>query len=226
MRKPSLSNDYQQKNYGSDLGIRAPLRAGSNALLIKFEKTMLGCDMELRSARVVMRLGRPEDVPEILRFYEANRSHLAQWEPVRNPDFYTEDHWTERLDQQHCDFDNGMAYPTFLFATDRPDHVIGCVNFSNFIRGVKQSCTLGYAIDHEAQGKGLMREILPVAFAYVFGSLALHRIEANYMPHNVRSGKLLRHLGFIVEGYARDYIKIAGSWQDHVLTSLVNPADA
>ncbi|MBM3275348.1 MAG: GNAT family N-acetyltransferase, partial [Candidatus Sericytochromatia bacterium] len=159
---------------------------------------MLGCDMELCSARVVMRLGRPGDVPAIVRFYEDNRSHFAQWEPVRNPDFYTEEHWIERLDRQLCDFDNGMAYPTFLFARDRPDRVIGSVNFSNFIRGVKQSCTLGHSIAEEEEGKGLMREILPVAFDYVFGDLALHRIEANYLPHNVRSGKLLRHLGFVV----------------------------
>jgi ribosomal-protein-alanine N-acetyltransferase len=45
---------------------------------------------------------------------------------------------------------------------------------------------------------------------------------ANYMPANERSGKLLKRLGFTVEGYARDYLFIAGAWQDHVLTSLAN----
>lgn len=47
---------------------------------------------------------------------------------------------------------------------------------------------------------------------------------ANYVPTNERSGRLLRRLGFTVEGYARDYLFIDGAWRDHVLTSLTNPA--
>lgn len=33
---------------------------------------------------------------------------------------------------------------------------------------------------------------------------------------------LLKRLGFVVEGYARDYLMINGLWQDHILTSLVD----
>lgn len=50
----------------------------------------------------------------------------------------------------------------------------------------------------------------------------MHRIMAAYLPYNQRSGKLLKRLGFIVEGYARDYLTIDGQWQDHILTSLTN----
>ena len=44
---------------------------------------------------------------------------------------------------------------------------------------------------------------------------------ANYMPHNSRSAALLFRLGFEKEGVARSYLKIAGKWQDHVLTSKI-----
>ena len=30
-------------------------------------------------------------------------------------------------------------------------------------------------------------------------------------------------LGFVVEGYARDYLLIDDRWQDQILTSLINP---
>jgi ribosomal-protein-alanine N-acetyltransferase len=43
------------------------------------------------------------------------------------------------------------------------------------------------------------------------------------MPRNERSAALLRRLGFSVEGLARDFLLIAGRWEDHVLTSLINP---
>jgi ribosomal-protein-alanine N-acetyltransferase len=43
------------------------------------------------------------------------------------------------------------------------------------------------------------------------------------VPTNERSGRLLRRLGFVVEGYARDYLFIGGQFRDHVLTSLTHP---
>ncbi|MDG2718812.1 30S ribosomal protein S5 alanine N-acetyltransferase, partial [Vibrio parahaemolyticus] len=49
------------------------------------------------------------------------------------------------------------------------------------------------------------------------------RIQAGYMPHNKRSEAVLEHVGFNREGYAKDYLLINGEWQDHVLTSLINP---
>jgi ribosomal-protein-alanine N-acetyltransferase len=42
------------------------------------------------------------------------------------------------------------------------------------------------------------------------------------IPSNIRSGKLLDKLGFQKEGVAKSYLKIAGPWQDHVLTSKLN----
>ncbi len=58
---------------------------------------------------------------------------------------------------------------------------------------------------------------------YAFRELRLHRIMANYRPENGRSGRLLERLGFVREGYARDYLFIDGAWRDHVLTSKTNP---
>jgi ribosomal-protein-alanine N-acetyltransferase len=46
---------------------------------------------------------------------------------------------------------------------------------------------------------------------------------ANYMPHNERSKNVLKRLGFVQEGYAKEYLLINGQWQDHILTSITNP---
>jgi ribosomal-protein-alanine N-acetyltransferase len=85
-------------------------------------------------------------------------------------------------------------------------------------------CNLGYGLAEKRQGEGIMREALELAIDYAFKHMNLHRLQANYMPHNRRSGGLLRRLGFTVEGYARDYLFLNGAWEDHVLTSLTNPA--
>ena len=90
-------------------------------------------------------------------------------------------------------------------------------------QGVSYSCSLGYSLAEDGQGKAYMHEALEAAIHYVFDDLNLHRVNANYMPHNRRSGNVLKRLGFTVEGYARDYLLINGKWEDHILTSLINP---
>ena len=50
--------------------------------------------------------------------------------------------------------------------------------------------------------------------------LRLHRVQANHLPENQRSARLLQRLGFRVEGLAREYLYINGAWRDHVLTAL------
>lgn len=82
---------------------------------------------------------------------------------------------------------------------------------------------IGYSLAADAQGHGYMVEAVRGAVAYAFRELRLHRVMANYMPHNRRSGAVLRRAGFTVEGYARDYLRIDGRWEDHVLTAIVNP---
>ncbi len=93
---------------------------------------------------------------------------------------------------------------------------------SQIFRKGFQAAYLGYGIDHDKQRQGLMFEAISAALDYVFNDRNLHRIMANYMPTNERSGNLLKRLGFRVEGYAKDYLLINGSWRDHVLTSLTN----
>ena len=84
----------------------------------------------------------------------------------------------------------------------------------------KQRLSAGY--EDFLQGKGIMFEILSAAIPYIFFRLNIHRIMANYMPVNKRSGALLERLGFEREGIAKAYVQIAGKWEDHVLTSLIN----
>ncbi|MEZ1649930.1 ribosomal protein S5-alanine N-acetyltransferase, partial [Enterobacter hormaechei] len=90
----------------------------------------------------------------------------------------------------------------------------------NVVRGSFHACYLGYSIGQKWQGQGLMYEALTVAIRYMQRTQHIHRIMANYMPHNQRSGNLLARLGFEKEGYAKDYLLIDGEWRDHVLTAL------
>ncbi|MGB3767173.1 MAG: GNAT family N-acetyltransferase [Phormidesmis sp.] len=179
--------------------------------------------LQLQSSRLIIRHGQPKDISAILAYYRDNQAHLAPFEPLKPSAFYTRSYWEESLDQRLLDTQEGRSLRLFVFLRELPDVLIGTINFNNCMRGVFQSCTLGYSLSEKAQGHGYMTEALQVVIQHVFSEIKLHRIGANYLPHNQRSANLLKRLGFSVDGYARDYLYIAGQWQDHILTSLVNP---
>jgi ribosomal-protein-alanine N-acetyltransferase len=82
---------------------------------------------------------------------------------------------------------------------------------------------LGFAIDREFEGRGLMREALAASIDWLFGTLNLHRVQASHRPENERSRRLLARLGFEREGLARQYLFIDGAWRDHVINAKLNP---
>lgn len=178
----------------------------------------------LTADRVVLRMAVDNDIPAIIDYFTANREHLAPFSPIRPPTLLTETFWQQQIARNHDDFAGDRSLRLCIFDRTQPQRVIGEANFNGFMRGVGQFCYLGYSIAAEYQGGGYMTEALQVALRYVFDELHMHRILANYLPHNQRSGRLLRKLGFAVEGYARDYLLINGEWQDHIMTSLINPS--
>jgi len=177
----------------------------------------------IETARLSLCLPPPEAASRMLAYATENDEYLARWSPPRPTAYFTEEYWRKHLQTAREEFREGSAVRFVLQQRDAPEETfVGVCNFSQIFRGPFLACYLGYHLDHRFVGKNLMHEALTAAIAYMFNEQKLHRIMANYMPANERSGKLLKRLGFTIEGYARDYLFIAGAWQDHVLTSLAN----
>jgi [ribosomal protein S5]-alanine N-acetyltransferase len=176
----------------------------------------------INSERLFLRLGTKEDISYIVNYFKSNEDFHNPFSPLRPEAFFTEEFWNKQLELDVVEFVNDYSLKLFIFKKGNLREVIGNINFRNFTRGAAQYCTLGYSLAQSQQGKGLMTEALESAIKYVFHELNIHRIMANYMPHNRRSGNLLKRLGFVIEGYARDYLMINGQWEDHILTSLTN----
>ncbi len=176
----------------------------------------------IETERLFLRLPAPEEADVMTAYRVENREHLAPWEPQRSPEFYTVSYWEKQIRHMHAELFQGHSLRLSMFLKEKPrGPVIGVINFTQVMRGVFQSCYLGYGIDHRYEGRGCMYEGLKAALEYVFTHFEMHRIQANYMPRNERSGRLLKKLGFTVEGYARDYLKIAGQWEDHILAAKI-----
>nr|WP_239538507.1 GNAT family N-acetyltransferase [Dyella mobilis] len=176
----------------------------------------------MQTLRTRIRLAEESDAAMLLQYRVENRAHLAPWEPLRESEYYTLGHCTKTIVEGRTLASQDRGYP--LIVVDPDDRrILATVTFANVVRGAFQACHLGYGVAVDVQGQGLMREILGPGIAWAFGELGVHRVMANYLPHNERSARLLASLGFEREGYAKRYLQIAGQWQDHVLTALVRP---
>lgn len=153
-------------------------------------------------------------------YYLRNKNHLKTWEPQREDSFYTLEFWQAQVQDSMDLFSNKQAV-RLVTLNIAEDKVIATCNFSNIVWGCFQACHLGYSIDKDSEGQGIMFAVAQAGIEYMHKHFKLHRIMANYIPENKRSAKLLKRLGFEKEGYAKDYLKINGKWRDHVLTAKI-----
>lgn len=159
----------------------------------------------------------------VTAYFARNRSYMQPWNPLVDDAFFTVDWQAARLENDLAMFQADRAVRFWLFEQidTRLERVIGHVALSNIIRGALQGCHLGYMIDQAEAGKGLITEAAQCVIAYGFTDLGLHRIEANIMPRNHASLRVVEKLGFTREGFSPRYLRINGVWEDHYRYGLV-----
>ena len=176
----------------------------------------------LRTERLILRFAEDTDIPEIFRYFRENEERFAPTHPRKEADFYSEVFWRDRISKAKLDFENGKSVRLIMLSSTSENGIVGTINLNEIVRGLFQASYVGYDISGCYEGQGLMREGMQRVVEFAFSELNLHRLMANYQPSNIRSGNLLKRLGFIVEGTAGAYLFINGDWRDHVLTSLTN----
>ncbi len=177
--------------------------------------------MSLDLGELEIRLTELRDAQAFANYYRDNAEHLANAGPTREPGFDSLEAWHLRLRDWTALHQNGRS--AHFVALDPANEIVACCNLSNIVYDAFMACHMGYGIAQRYEGQGLMTPVCLKAIDHAFRNLGLNRIMANYIPTNERSGNLLARLGFVVEGRAARYLKINGVWQDHVLTSLINP---
>lgn len=158
----------------------------------------------------------------VMDYYLNNKCFLEQWEPVKKKEFYTKQYQEEQLDKELSSIENNNALRLWIFKKEDENRIIGTVGFSNIVRGAFLSCTLGYKLDKDEINKGYITEAIQKGIEVMFNEFGLHRIEANIMPKNNRSIRVVEKLGFYNEGLAYKYLKINDKWEDHIHMVLLN----
>ncbi len=98
---------------------------------------------------------------------------------------------------------------------------VGQVTVSGITRGSAGWAQVGYWVDPQWAGRGIIPTAVALATDYCF-AIGLHRVEIAIRPENSNSLAVVRKLGFEREGRRERYMHVNGEWRDHdvfVLTS-------
>jgi ribosomal-protein-alanine N-acetyltransferase len=181
----------------------------------------------METERLIVEMPVVEDADRIRDFYERNREYFGTWEPDHGAFIYTTEFWQRVLPTYVDEYKNGQAMRVILREkTDLKGPIAGFLHYTQFAGGALMSACFGCNLDKSKAGYGLMQEAGSATANYLFKHFNMHRINAYYMPTNIRSAKMLRRLGYKIEGYIRDYLFINDRWRDHVATALINPQHA
>lgn len=179
-----------------------------------------GASPKLPGERIYLRPPQPGDWSEWARIRAVSREFLVPWEPTWGDDELTRNAYRRRLRRYARDARDGYGYAFLIFA-ESDDRLLGGLTLSNVRRGVVQSCSVGYWMGRPSAGKGYMQDAVRAVLPFVFDELGLHRLEAACLPSNERSVRVLRNTGFRDEGQAREYLRINGKWEDHLLFAFL-----
>ncbi|MFY7864541.1 GNAT family N-acetyltransferase [Roseateles sp.] len=180
---------------------------------------------QLSSARLILRAPSAALAPAVLDFDLRNQEHLAPWSPRLSVEDLELAAIRQRLACAEQEQAAGLALRYWLARQEEPTRLIGQVSLTQISRGPFQNAMLGYSLDAQSQGSGLMNEALGGLISLAFSKpIRLHRLQAAVRPENKPSLAVLRRLGFALEGLSLRYLFIDGAWRDHQVFALLNPS--
>ncbi|MCI4348503.1 MAG: GNAT family N-acetyltransferase [Thermoplasmata archaeon] len=164
--------------------------------------------LPLLTRRLVLRPPRRSDVPALVPL-------VGDWRvarPTRIPHPYgTRDGYEfVRATAQKRRKGAGMA----LLIVDRKDgRLLGGTGF-HVIDWAHRRFELGYWVAPAEWGQGIAAEASYAVCRAGFRTLRMHRIEAQVYAFNARSARVLRKIGFRLEGRARERQRDGRTWVD------------
>jgi [ribosomal protein S5]-alanine N-acetyltransferase len=160
----------------------------------------------------------PGDAAELGALIDANRGYLRPWFPAAAMVPASVADRRARLEHDAAQREAGRRAPYAIL--DAGGAIVGTITLSEIVRGAFQNAYVGYWVAESRAGAGHATRAVRLAVAEAFGPLGLHRAQANVMPSNGASMRVLEKAGFRREGLALAYLEIAGHWEDHVMLAL------
>ena len=169
----------------------------------------------IEADRLVLRWLTDADVPALFAVF-SDPEVMRYWSHGPLPDMAAA---ADLLTRIHKHFAERTLFQWGV-ALRETDEVIGTCTLSS-LNPAHRRAEIGYALGRRHWGRGYMAEALPQLLRFAFGTLGLHRVEADVDPRNARSVRSLERLGFRREGLMRERYHLGGELQDALILGLL-----
>lgn len=165
-----------------------------------------------------LRLALPElrQAEEAVRVVQLNIEHLKPWMPWA-VDEYSIDHARQWIKRTLDDFARDGRFSALILKNDA---IIGTIGFHD-LDTANRHAAVGYWIDKEYEGRGIVTKCCKVLIDYLFDTMKLNRVQINCNVENVRSRAIPERLGFKLEGILRQMELVDGRFGDWAVYGLL-----
>ena len=109
---------------------------------------------------------------------------------------------------------------TWAISLRNDNNLIGTIGFWR-IENEHYRAEIGYMLNKDFHGKGIMHEAMQPVLDYGFNVMKLHSVEADADPNNIASVRLLEKNNFVREAYLKENYYYNGEFLDTVIYSLL-----
>ena len=148
--------------------------------------------------RLILRPWEMSDVPTLVALMQSNHDHLKAWMPWAQK-VPTVDNQLAWVMWSRSQFDRQIEYHYGMFRHDGAP--IGAISLNRTSNA--RAFELGYWIDLDHQGQGLVSEAAAALCRVATEILDAERVSISHDPDNVRSAAVPQRLGFQKEGVLR-----------------------
>jgi len=166
-------------------------------------------DIELKSWQI-------ENAPELFALCNKNRDYLSPWLP-----------WVPSVKTVA---DSGKFIADSLVEAEKKDglelgiwqknKLVGCLGLHS-LSLTNRRAEIGYWLDSDHQGQGIMTQSVKALINYCFTKLNLNRLTIEAATENKPSNSIVQKLGFTQEGIIRQFEFVNGQFLDYKLYSLL-----
>ena len=178
---------------------------------------------EYHTQNLILKILSPttENAAAVLDFLNRNKDVFEPYEAARPENFYSEAYQKTLLTCEFMLISKMEMLRFWVYEKKNPTQIIGTISFFHILHSVYERCETGYKFDKQYWHKGYATEALAFGIGLMFEEYRMHRIEAYVMESNSASIRLLKKLGFVYEGTARQSIFVHGKWEDHMHFALL-----
>lgn len=162
-----------------------------------------------------LRLFEEGDAEEFQRLIEANRAHLQPWLPWAAEQTLEGTLRFIRSSRQQIAENNG-----FHTAIICAGLIVGVAGFHE-VNWTHRSTSLGYWLDKEHEGRGIMTRTVRALVDHAVLRWKLNRVEIQTAPDNRRSRAIPERLGFREEGVLREVERVGDRYVDGIVYSIL-----